>query len=163
MPEHLSPWFGKGVRFWQYPHQFAKLLTLLKGRPVRSYLEIGCRWGGTFIIVDQLLRELNPCMVSYAMDVIECSPLLGNYCHETPGAHYIQGDSGRIEAWETLPDQVDVIFIDGDHSYGAVRRDFNLAMKFCPHTIIIHDTASDACPDVVKYWHELKQVFNLKA
>lgn len=158
MPPELSDCLGRGLRFWQYPSQFAPLLRLLMERPVKSYLEIGTRWGGTFTIVDQILRRMNPALKSYAMDLIEEPPVLSAYSFETDFT-YIQGDSQRAESWQSLPDTIDVIFIDGNHDYEAVRNDFNMAMKFCPHTVILHDTASDACPGVRLFWQDLRRIF----
>lgn len=158
MPSEFERWFGTGLRFWQYPVQFAGLLTALRERPASSYLEIGCRWGGTFAIMDGFLRTMNPQLQSYAMDLIERPPLLRQY---TPQAqtHFIQGNSQEAEAWQSVPDQVDIVFIDGDHDYEPVRNDFNRALKLRPHTIILHDTANDACPETQQFWQELRNVF----
>src|SRR5580658_8967061 len=56
-PTQLYPWCGRGILSWQYPVQFAKYLTYLAGKNLRSYVEIGCRFGGTFIIVVEYLRR----------------------------------------------------------------------------------------------------------
>lgn len=45
-PITLSEYYGKGIKIWQYPKQFAKLLLRLKDLKIDSYTEIGCRWGG---------------------------------------------------------------------------------------------------------------------
>ena len=50
MPAEFSEHFGKGVKFWQYPNQFAPYLKHLSTLKIDSYLEVGCRWGGTFIL-----------------------------------------------------------------------------------------------------------------
>ena len=49
MPKEFESYYGWGIKFWQYPNQFSKFLTFLKDKKIDSYLEIGCRWGGTFI------------------------------------------------------------------------------------------------------------------
>ena len=158
MPRTLRPWFGSGLRFWQYPNQFAGLLSLLRERPAASYLEIGSRWAGTFRIVDHVLRAANPDLRSWGMDLIDCPPLLADGLRP-PGMHYLRGDSTRAETWQALPPQIDVIFIDGDHSWEAVRADFNAALARRPHTIIFHDTASDACPGVRLFWQDVRRIF----
>ncbi len=158
MPRELWQFCGKGLRFWQYPNQLAGLICLLRQREARSYLEIGSRWGGTCEILDSLLRAGCPELRSYAVDVIEEPPLLQQY-RQGRAVTYVQGSSADVETWLRLPEQIDVVFIDGDHSWEGVKRDFNMAMKLCPQTVIFHDTASDACPDVRRYWSHLREIF----
>ena len=37
----------------------------IKDKKIDSYLEIGCRWGGTFIIINELLKRYNPYLYFY--------------------------------------------------------------------------------------------------
>lgn len=158
MPAELERYFGRGLRFWQYPHQLAGLLCLLKDRPGGSYLEIGSRWGGTFVLIDHWLRAFDHGLKSYAIDLLPQPKLIEEYSREADCTD-IQGDSGDVETWSALPDRIDIVLIDGFHSWEAVRRDFQMAMKLYPHTIILHDTASDACPGVRLFWQDLRRVF----
>lgn len=48
-----------GLKIWQYPNQFSKYLTFLGTFDIKSYIEIGCRWGGTFILTVEYLKRLN--------------------------------------------------------------------------------------------------------
>ena len=50
---------GGGLYIWQYPNQFSKYLCLLHEQNVHSYIEIGCRWGGTFILTTEYLKLCN--------------------------------------------------------------------------------------------------------
>jgi hypothetical protein len=45
---------GGGLYIWQYPNQFSKYLLLLLQYKIESYIEIGCRWGGTFILTNRV-------------------------------------------------------------------------------------------------------------
>ena len=49
----------------------------------------------------------------------------------------------------------DLIFIDGDHSYNGVKRDYEIS-KNSGKIFVFHDILSDAVPDVVRFWNELK-------
>lgn len=159
MPTELGPHFGRGLRFWQYPNQFSRLLDFLRNRRAESYLEIGCRWGGTFVIIDSLLRHQNPALRSVALDLIEQPPLLKLYANRA-SITYLQGDSQGRSTWRQLPAQVDIVFIDGLHTWDGVRNDFNNALRLHPHTIILHDTCNQACPEVVAFWQALTRVFS---
>ncbi len=58
-PSELSASFGKGLHLWQYPSQLAGYLVWLarNAAGISSYLEIGCRWGGMFILVSEWIRK----------------------------------------------------------------------------------------------------------
>ncbi len=54
-PAALYPWCGRGVKSWQYPRQFSRYLRFLADKQIQSYVEIGSRHGGTFIITAEYL------------------------------------------------------------------------------------------------------------
>jgi|APGre2960657404_1045060.scaffolds.fasta_scaffold03773_2 hypothetical protein len=159
MPAHLSEYFGKGLRFWQYPNQFAKLLKHIHGKPIKSYLEIGCRWGGTFVIINEVIKKTNKEVKSFAIDLIEASGIMNQYNEYWPFT-YIQGNSMLFQSIShKLPSQVDFVFIDGDHSYEGVKRDFENSLSLNPAYIMLHDINSVACPGVVHFWSEIKSKY----
>src|SRR5580658_7495728 len=86
-PEELYPWCGFGVRSWQYPSQFSRYLVYLSGKQIRSYLEIGCRHGGTFIITVEYLKRFNHLQVACAMDIEE-SEIMQEYKRKEPTIAY---------------------------------------------------------------------------
>lgn len=158
MPSELSEHFGKGLRFWQYPNQFSKYLKLLSVRKLNSYLEIGCRWGGTFIITSEILKKQVPAVQLHCCDIIPESELLQEYRTFNEFAYY-QTDSLNLK--KVLQGKsIDLILIDGDHSYEGVSRDFETALTLKPKLIVFHDTVSDACPGVVQFWQEIKKQYS---
>jgi hypothetical protein len=68
-PSELYPFCGYGIRSWQYPPQFSRYLVFLSERNLRSYVEIGCRFGGTFIICVEYLRRFSDLSFACALDV----------------------------------------------------------------------------------------------
>jgi hypothetical protein len=50
----------------------------------------------------------------------------------------------------------DLVFIDGDHSYEGVSKDFETS-KNSGSIFVFHDIASIVCPGVVQFWKEMKQ------
>ena len=69
---------GGGLLIWQYPNQFSKYLCLLNKLSISSYIEIGCRWGGTFVLTTEYLKKFNVINKSVAVDII-ASPVK-EYC-----------------------------------------------------------------------------------
>jgi hypothetical protein len=49
-----------------------------------------------------------------------------------------------------------LILIDGDHSYEALKKDFDVAKQFSPKYVVFHDILNDECLGVVKFWNEIK-------
>ena len=104
-----------GLLIWQYPNQFAKYLLLLKKLNIKSYIEIGCRWGGTFILTTEYLKHFNNLTKCIAVDIID-SPVK-EYCENTQFTEFKQINT-RSDDFDTYINEnfFDLIFIDGDHS-----------------------------------------------
>lgn len=141
---------GGGLLIWQYPNQFAKYLLLLSSLSINTYIEIGCRWGGTFILTTEYLRKFNENVLGYAVDIID-SPV-SQYSEGT----FMKMDSGSREFANFMNvNWFDLIFIDGDHSYEGVSNDYQIS-KNNGGVFVFHDIVNDACPGVVRFWNELK-------
>ncbi|MDX1504015.1 MAG: class I SAM-dependent methyltransferase [Thermoanaerobaculia bacterium] len=99
--------------------------------------------------------------------------LLRSFRRPRQRLHLLQGDSGSAEmiarVRELLPDGVDFLFIDGDHSYEGVRRDFEAYRGLVrPGGLIaFHDIVQDRgsrggpatvawSGEVPRFWSEVK-------
>lgn len=143
-----------GLLIWQYPNQFSKYLCLLSQQKIESYLEIGCRWGGTFVLTNEYLKKFNHVHKSVAVDIID-SPV-AEYCQLKNEAEFLKLDSGGQEFKNYIANHFfDLILIDGDHSYYGVKNDYEIS-KHSGKILVFHDIKSDACLGVVKFWTELK-------
>lgn len=146
---------GLGLRIWQYPNQFAPYMVWLasKSKLIDSYMEIGTRHGGTFVVHAETLRLLNPDFESaVAVDLIAQPDLLAGY-------KYRQQDSQSKPFLRWLSKQFfDCIFIDGDHSYDGVKKDAESTVERC-NIQVFHDISSDSCVDVGLYWQEHKATY----
>lgn len=153
LPESMLSHPGFGLRIWQYPNQFAPYMAWLASNALRihSYLEIGVRHGGTFVTHVETLRRLNPSFRSaVAVDLIRQSELLRDY-------EYRQDDSQSAVFKDWIGGQFfDLVFIDGDHSYGGVANDATLTINRS-NIQVFHDIASDACPDVRRFWRDYQE------
>jgi cephalosporin hydroxylase len=154
LPKELEEHFNKGIRFWQYPNQFAVYLKHLSQYEINSYMEIGCRWGGTFIITNEILRKGNKGFKSLACDLINISDILSEY-KKYNDFYYFKGDSAWLSRLNT-EDTYDLILIDGDHSYEGVKKDFETTKRFKPKYVTFHDITNECCEGVVKFWNEIK-------
>ena len=160
-PGELSPYFGKGLHLWQYPSQLSRYLVWLahNAREIRTFSEIGCRWGGTFIIVNEWLKKVGaPLEFSLAIDPIEPTPFIEKYraLSSTP-VQYIQDFSTSPRVAEYLRTfKPDMVFIDGDHSLQGVMNDHLLVRK-TSNIIVHHDVSSQSCIATTIFWNYLKQ------
>lgn len=157
MPEHLRPQLGRGLRFWQYPSQFAPYLVHLASLQPRSYLELGVRHGGTFVVTTEYLSRTGPLERAVAVDLGR-PPSVEQYVAQDDRLTFLQVNSRSPEFAAFLAEHgpFDVVLIDGDHSPEGVRSDVETVM---PHAraMVLHDTTSDAWPGPGEVIAELRE------
>ena len=118
-----------------FHHHYYILFDIAKnfGTSKINYVEIGCYAGGsaclmlqrpnTNVISIDLGEPINPDIVKQNVNNLNT---LGNQYS------YIQANSQKketVEQLKNLIDGIDILFIDGDHSYNGVINDFNLYSK----------------------------------
>ncbi len=156
-PKELYPWCGKGIRSWQYPIQFSAFLVKLSNYKISSYVEIGCRFGGTFIIMVEYLRRFTDLNTAVAIDIAQ-SDIMLNYAKRSVGVTYKIASSRDSEIISYLGSaKWDFAFIDGDHSYDGCISDFH-AVRQNAKLVGLHDITSVACEGVVRAWSEIKNI-----
>jgi hypothetical protein len=159
-PSHLHQYYGKGIKSWQYPIQFSKFLVSLSKLKIDSYLEIGCRHGGTFIIICEYLKRFNPNLKSCAIDPYY-SLIMDIYVNDiTENAEYFVDFSQSTKFIDLSKHHWSIAFIDGDHSLAGVTTDYNL-VKNNSDILVFHDIVNDVCPGVIKIWNDLKEKYSL--
>lgn len=159
--------------------ELAKLLRIVEERQPKVVVEIGSARGGTFWA---LARAAHPDALLVSIDIVAGSPmdmrngkdvygnrdrdLLKTYGVENQRVELIDGNSQETETllklMEVIGNQdIDVLFIDGDHRYEGVKSDWNLYSGLVAkgglvlfHDIVLHE---DARVGVHKLWKELKR------
>lgn len=163
-PKELSAHFGTGygLKIWQYPNQFIPYLLFVSKyvAQIDSYLEVGARYGGTFIFTNEFLNKFKEePIISIACDIIAASPNLEDYTTINTNAKYFSLNSHSIGFQNLIADKkFSLALIDADHSYSSVKKDTELVMNQT-NIIVLHDIVSSVCPGVVKYWTEFKNEY----
>jgi hypothetical protein len=155
-PEGLYPWCGHGVRSWQYPRQFSRYLRFLAGRDIRSYVEIGSRHGGSFIITVEYLGRFRKLDRACAIDLEE-SAILRRYQNEFREFDYHIGSSLESPGRDILRSGWDLALIDGDHSREGCWADYQM-LKNNTRIIVLHDIVNDNCPGVGEVWRHIRGI-----
>ena len=161
LPVELQRFYNKGLHIYQYPNQLAGYMIWLlhNAKSVKNLTEIGCRWGGTFILINEWLKKIGaPIEFSVAIDPIPPSPLIERYQQiSTTPVHYIQNYSHSKEVIDRMSAfKPDMVFIDGDHSLNAVMADHDM-VRSQADIIVHHDVFSSSCPDTTFFWQHVKQ------
>lgn len=164
-PPELSHYYGKGLHVFQYPNQFAGYMAWMAdhAKDTNTYVEVGSRWGGTFILTCEWLRRIGaPLQSAIAIDPIGETPMLQTYGAflSSCGIQYrfVQDVSSSSVVHQLFDEQrPDFVFIDGDHSMKGALADHMLARRSA-RIIVHHDVASQACPETTALWKALKEL-----
>ncbi len=174
---------GITITSWQKKAEIVSLLRLLEQSPPRRIAEIGTATGGTLFMLTQVAAP-DATIVSVDLpggrlggassSVRNRYPqwrarLYRGFGRPEQSVHVIRADSHAVSTVEDvrrrLPEgEVDFLFIDGDHSYEGVRRDFELYSPLAAdgalvafHDIVQSRPGGQGDPgDVPVFWSELR-------
>lgn len=158
----------------QVRSEIVRLGRILRASAPKRSLEIGTNYGGTLL----LLCALSP----PAAQIISVDLPLGRFGGGYPRRkiplfrrfprggqqlHLIRADSHSQETKERVlrileGEQLDYLFLDGDHTYAGVRRDFEMYVPLVRSggIVALHDIVAykgnEGC-QVEKFWNEIKQ------
>lgn len=134
------------------------LMEFIETHRIRSYLEIGV-WTGK--LVSLLHREFEFDRVAAADEGYAKTKGL-NIALPTE-AHVFWGDSAsnEFESWRASLGSIDLVFIDANHNYTGVKRDFEINRKYPHRFLALHDItgANRWTTGVKKFWNELDEGF----
>jgi predicted O-methyltransferase YrrM len=149
--------------------EFAALIRLVSKRELNVVLEIGTAHGGTYWT---WCRLATPAAHLVSIDFPgndEWSSRVRTYPRPTQTQTLIRADSHdpqTVRSLGGLRATVDLLFIDGDHSYGGVRADFeNYAPLVRPGGLIaFHDVVATTNPtsQVDRLWTQLRDLYDTR-
>ena len=164
------------IRPIQIKEEFLELLNIFKEHNPKYILEIGTANGGTLFSFCKLARE-NAIIIS--IDLPEGLygggypkwkiPIYQSFKKPNQKLYLLREDSHQQETLEKVKEilngnQLDFLFIDGDHSYEGVKKDFEMYSSLVRkegiiafHDIVKHP-AETKC-EVEKLWNEIKNKF----
>ena len=136
---------GIDITSWQKKVEIVALLRLLEQEKAASILEIGTASGGTLFLLTALAgpgatvvsvdlphgRLGGASSVAHHQYPLWRARLYRGFAHDRKSVHVLRADSQQrstADAVERLlpSGKLDFLFVDGDHSYEGVRRDFML-------------------------------------
>lgn len=165
--------FNGAIRPIQNRDELVEFLHTVQALKPRTVMEIGTAKGGTLLL---LCKAASPDATVISLD-LQYGRNGGGYPRwkertfrkfVSPGQtlHLIRGDSHQpssLAQVERLLDgrKLDLLLIDGDHSYEGVRKDFQMYSPLMSETgvIALHDiveNAYDESIDVHRFWNELE-------
>lgn len=174
---------GITITSWQKKAEIVDLLRLLERARPRRVAEIGTANGGTLFMLTQIAAP-DATIVSVDLPGGKLGGVSSSRHHRYPwwrgrlyrgfaredqSVHVLRADSGAVSTVEgvrrRLPGgEVDFLFIDGDHSYEGVRRDFELYSALVAdgglvafHDIVQTRPGGHGDPgDVPAFWSEVR-------
>ena len=129
-------------------YKYARLSYLTEG----SILEIGRYWAGSLVLLAVATHNTDVEIVS--VDVVEG-------CHDPDADDWLNdySEKDRIDirvdnswAMENIP--LSMLFVDGDHSYEGVKRDFIHHWNHLNGYCLAHDYGDPTCPGVTQFIDE---------
>lgn len=137
----------------QNPQELIALCQWMESKDIQSYLEIGIWTGKLLCFLHEVFqfKTLAACDIGvsvlngYEILVPQQTQILPTFSH-----------SPAFLQWRTQLGQIDLVMIDGDHSYEGVKRDFLINRQFPHRFLVFHDIHNSDEAGLVQFWQELK-------
>jgi len=164
---------GGVIRPLQVRDEILELVRILDETKPEVIAEIGTATGGTLFLFSRIASK-NATLISIDLPggifgggySRVKKPFYHSFGLPTQKIHLIRADSHEPKTFEKIrgeleENKIDFLFIDGDHTYEGVRKDFEMYSPLVKENGIIafHDIAIHAPEigsDVDKFWNEIK-------
>ncbi len=167
------------VRSMQISEEISELLKILKNKDLKRVIEIGTAKGGTLFLLSRISSKKST-IVSIDLPKGRFGggypfwkiPLYKSFAQKNQRIHLLRVSSQNKKTVKEVKKimqskPVDFLFIDGDHSYEGVKKDFYLYSPFVKKggLIAFHDIVSgpeENVGGVPKFWQEIKGKYKTK-
>lgn len=153
-----AQWYGAGSLpdcALQSRSELIDLCEFIQAHQIRSYLEIGI-WTGRVVTALHGLFNFD----TVAVCDVGVAAQRGLQIQVPQAARIFPLSSHSIEymAWRQQLGHIDLVMIDGDHSYEGVRRDFEINRRYPHRYLAFHDIANPEpqAAGVARLWRELE-------
>ena len=168
---------GGIIRPLQIPHEFKGFLQVFKDKAPKTILEIGTASGGSLFSLcklapsDATLLSIDLPEGKFGGGYPEWkTPIYRLFKKDNQKIYLLREDSHLEQTVKKVNDillgkKIDFLFIDGDHSYDGVKKDFEMYSSLVNKGGIIafHDVAPNGLPEftggVPKFWKEIKNKY----
>jgi predicted O-methyltransferase YrrM len=171
--------YGGLIRPIQIKEEFVELLKIFKDLNSKYILEIGTADGGSLFCFCKLAQD-NATIISIDLPGGKFGggypewkiPIYQAFAKENQKLYLLRKDSHSQKTLEEVKkilngNQLDFLFIDGDHSYEGVKKDFEMYSPLVRkggiiafHDIVKHPPETGC--EVERLWKEIKNSFNFK-
>ena len=165
----------RAVKPFQVRVEILKLLDIIKKLRPEYFLEIGTAMGATLFLFSRVIAE-DAVIISvdlpggkYGGGYPEWKiSLFKRYILPKQKLYLIRADSHQKSTLEKVKkvlngEKIDYLFIDGDHTYEGVKKDFTMYSPLVSGIVALHDIAHhrpDANVHVDEFWREIKRSFD---
>jgi len=160
----------------QLSSEFVELAKLVKAQQCKHLLEIGTYRGGTLFVFSQVAeKDATIISVDYSMTILGFVyragqwPLFRKFIRKGQSLLLLRKDSHQAETLTGIErflqgHKLDFLFIDGDHTYQGVRKDFEMYSPLVRSggLVAFHDITPSGDKEVYKFWAEVKNNYTYK-
>lgn len=156
---------GQGTHLMQSPYELADFIFALKkhekkiGRKLSRFLEVGFSAGINNTLINKFFKFKEIVGVDYFGAQINGNTLKGHLMHKNLTLVCGDSTSQRVVDIVGKLGKYDLIFVDANHTYEYVKKDFYNYKQFLNDGGVIgfHDIDCPDWPAINKFWNELKK------